>query len=663
MALRLFAFVALLVSIPLSGEEFRVSTLRPRIYVRHDAAGLGKGVTVSGIRSRLVKPEYSNWRRPVSGRGPAAILERAMRYVEDGNQSDLAQVRDFLRSNTFSYEKHDVSGFMAGAEMAAAFDWIYEGLSTEERAAIRQNLVTTAESSVKFLRHGGPDINHNYTYMALNTVAVCGLVLDGEPPPYGEKAKEYLDLAREFIEGRDMVLDTWNARQGAWAEGSHYTFHETIRNLVLMLAAYRTATNVDYFDRIRRIHGDFLKKTGRFLIGNTRPDMTFERLGDCATNRVLANHTVPLTVEMLAWGLSDKEESARLWSFAAALSDAYREQALHPSFDWGMRVFRDPTAPRAPSFRTLPLAMRMGAGSTDQIVLRSGWDEYATQITIVAGDHFTDHQHFDKGHFLIYRRGGLAVDGGAYDHLYKAGGHWNEYASRSLSHNTLLVVDPDEQLPKGYSNDGGQRVLRGLQHHRDWQSYLAHRDREGLNTADVEAYDSGAAQGYHYVRVNLARAYSPKVTRYDRQFVYLPGSSVLLTPEVFACREDFENIFKPRHNWRGSVAPNRSRASDGAVLQSLVAASPRCVVGDGSGNRCPGGIRQAMAASLSGPPRGGWAAGPGRRERFLQFSPDVGPALGQIRRRWPCVSVRRDAVRSHAAPGGARAHRCRRAGV
>ena len=215
MAKWIAGLTVLLAGIALPGAEIKVSSLHPRVFVRHNQAKLGKGVTVAEARNRLRQPDYGRWRRPVTGRGPAAMLERAMRYLEEGDASDLNAVRDFLRSNTFSYERHDVSGFMAGAETAAAFDWIYAGLSGEDRSAILANLVTTTESSARFLRHGEPDVNHNYTYMALTTVAVCGLVLDGEPSPYGEKAREYLELAREFIEGPGMVLDTWNAREGA----------------------------------------------------------------------------------------------------------------------------------------------------------------------------------------------------------------------------------------------------------------------------------------------------------------------------------------------------------------------------------------------------------------------------------------------------------------
>jgi hypothetical protein len=499
-----------------------VSTLHPRIFVRNDDTRIGKGLTITEFRARGRNPVYARWNGTADTSDPSAVVERAAHYLADGNAADLKAVRDFLVTHTFSYEKNDVGGFLAGAEMAIAFDWTYGGLSASDRAAVMTNIVTTAESSRHFLVSGGPDINHNYTYMALNTIAVCGLVLSGEAEPYGETAREYLKLAKEFLEGRGKVLDTWNVREGSWAEGSHYTFHETVRNLVMMLAAYRSASDTDYFEVVRQRYGDFLSKTGRFLIGCTRPDMTFVRTGDTSANRVTANLTVPVTVETLATGLGDSDDAARLRSFGDALLDTYGGKAVHPFFHWGMQIFYDAAGRRTPSYRTLPLAMRMGAGTTEHIVFRNGWNAGRTDITILAGDHFTDHQHFDTGQFLIYHNGALAVDGGAYDGMYRPNGHWNEYASRTIAHNCLLIYNPAQIFPMGYSNDGGQNVLRGLQHHGDWMTYMAHRQKEHLHAGEVTAYEQDAANLYDYARVDLKEAYGERVTGYTREFVYLP---------------------------------------------------------------------------------------------------------------------------------------------
>lgn len=529
---------------PQAAELPEVSSLHPRIFVRHDEASVGRGLTVGQLRQRLSDSAYQRWRGRVAQKdlvgkpGLSETVEFAARYLEEGDKDDLEAVRHYLVANTFSYAKHDVTGFLAGAEMATAFDWVYDGLSPSDRAAIMSNIVTTADSSYDFLIKGEPDINHNYTYMALNSIAVCGLVLEGEAAPFDARAREYLELARQWLEGKGKALDTWQAREGAWGEGNHYTFHETLRTLVMTLQAYRTATATDYFALIERQHGDFAAKAGRFLIASTRPDLTFERIGDISPSRVMAAITVPLTVDALAAGLGDTDDAARLRSFADALLEAYGARALHPSFDWGMRIFFEPRARREPSYKTLPLAMRMGAGTYDLITFRNGWDSDSTMISFLGGDHYTDHQHFDKGHFLIYRRGGLIVDGGAYDEMNKPQGHWSDYSTRTLAHNGVLVYDPDEAFPKGYSNDGGQRVLRGLQHHADWQNYLEHYKKEKLDTGEVLAFESGEQFGY--ARCDLARAYSDKVTAYDRQLVYLPADDFLLVYDrVSAARPEF----------------------------------------------------------------------------------------------------------------------------
>jgi hypothetical protein len=516
-----------------------ISSRHPRIHVRHDQAEVGQGISVSELRRRALDAAYAKWRQPLSGGGAAAIVERAARYLEGGDAGELSAVRDFLLSHTFSYREHDVGGFLAGAEMATALDWVYDGLSDADRRAAMANIVTTADSSRQFLERGGPDINHNYTYMALNTVATCGLVLWGEPAPYGETAREYLALARQFLEAPGRVLDTWQAREGAWAEGSHYTFHETLRNFVMMLQAYRSASDTDYFSQAAG-RGGFAAAAGRFLIASTRPDFTFERTGDTSASRALVNRTVLLTVEALAAGLHEPDEAARLRSFADDLRQAYGSDDVVPAFQWGMRVFHDPTARRTPSYRTLPTGLRLGQGTSEHIVLRNGWSEDSTMITILGGDHFTDHQHFDKGHFLVYHRGGLAVDSGSYDGMYRPGEHPNEYAQRTLAHNCLLIHDPEQVFPKGYTNEGGQQVIRGEQHHEDWREYVAHRREEGLDTADVLAFDH-AHDDFSYVRLDLRRAYGEKVRSYDRQFVYLPSAGVLLVYDrVVARRPGFE---------------------------------------------------------------------------------------------------------------------------
>jgi heparin/heparan-sulfate lyase len=242
-------------------------------------------------------------------------------------------------------------------------------------------------------------------------------------------------------------------------------------------------------------------------------------------------------------------------------------------YGWGMRIFFDPRAAVEPSYKTLPRFQRLGAGTYEQFSLRSGWDATSALVTILAGDHYTDHQHFDKGQFLIYHGGGLAVDSGVYWHMYEAGKHSNEYAPRTLAHNCLLVYDPEQRMPRGASNDGGQTMIRGKQHHADWPSYLAHRESEGLHTAEVEASDLESDR-YAYVRANLRNAYGGRVERYDRQFVFIPEADLLVVfDRVASARAGFQKRwllhFEDQPSIDGTPAPTGVKAFPGGRLTEV----------------------------------------------------------------------------------------------
>src|ERR1017187_10862263 len=73
-----------------------ISTFHPRIFVRHDSAVVGKALTVTELRARAMSPAYTRWKGPADAPDSSAIVERAARYLEDGNATDLNAVRDFL---------------------------------------------------------------------------------------------------------------------------------------------------------------------------------------------------------------------------------------------------------------------------------------------------------------------------------------------------------------------------------------------------------------------------------------------------------------------------------------------------------------------------------------------------------------------------------------
>jgi heparin/heparan-sulfate lyase len=163
----------------------------------------------------------------------------------------------------------------------------------------------------------------------------------------------------------------------------------------------------------------------------------------------------------------------------------------------------EPVGPDA----TWPLARnfeKMGV-----VFMRSDWTEEAACAALVAGGEINSHRHYDQGHFIIYRKGHLAIDSGDYGPR-EANEHLKEYAYRTVAHNSILIHAPPaaDERPKVWGEtpdtfDGGQ---------------MAHAGRQ----IAFETHDA-----YSYAATDMAPSYSPKKCRHAvRQFVFV-------RPDVF----------------------------------------------------------------------------------------------------------------------------------
>jgi hypothetical protein len=505
-------------------ESILISNLRPRIFVRSDKATIGRGLTLSALRSRSKDPEYKDC-IDYNGKieGFESLPPIAMQYLLKGEKRHATIVGDYLVNNAFPLKEH-TSTASAVYNSAIAFDWVRDALSDEMIAKITAKLVEGAEH----LKDGveKPSVNHNYTIVSLHGIAMVALAVYGEGEENTQKSLEYLKLVQKTIAGDQMILHTLKEKNGTWGEGNHYTPFVVFYPFLMTLRGVATATNTDYFAAIKERYENFLEPMSKFVVANFRPDFTLERIGD-VTGRVVPNRTFlrPL-IDMLASEVHNVQLQGQLHSFSKELS-AYHGVDLVPDFyRWMLLAFYDSKLPDKPSYTTFPNVMRFGENSYEHIVFRNKWSEDATQITYISGDHYTDHQHFDKGHFLIYKKGGLIVDAGGYSGMYAES--WSNYSTRTLAHNNVLVYDPAEPVTKGISGttiypDGGQRVIRGAQAQSSWQEYMKDNKTQGLNTADVLAFDyDRKSNSYNYVKSDLTTAYGDKVKWIDRQLLYLP---------------------------------------------------------------------------------------------------------------------------------------------
>lgn len=515
-------------------EDLIISQHRPRLFVKSDEAKVGRGVTVSGLRSRLNDPMYKNWINfSLELKGWASLPAIAMQYLLKGDKKNALTVGEYIANTPFSSKEH-TSSAAAVYHSAIAFDWVRNELPDEMASKISAKLVEEAEHLKKGVI--SPAINHNYSIVSLYALATVAVAIYGEGEENNQKSLEYLRMIDNLLTSDNMLLDVFEQKEGTWGEGNHYSPYVVFYPFLMTLRGLTTATNVDYYTLIRNEYGNFIKPMSKFIIANFRPDFTLERIGDITGRVVPVGSFMRPLLELLASEIDDAELQGQVHSFSRSMANYYNTELVPDVYRWMMMVNYDSNLPDKPSYKTLPLVMRFGKNSYEHIMFRNSWEENGTLITYISGDHYTDHQHFDKGHFLIYKKGGLIIDGGGYGSpMY--GDNWSNYSTRTLAHNNVLVYDSTDTPYHGINNtliypDGGQRVLRGVQSSQDWQNYLEMSKKKALNTADVIAFDDDHQfNRYNYVKTNLTNAYDTTTTWLDRQLLYLPLADYLIVKD------------------------------------------------------------------------------------------------------------------------------------
>jgi heparin/heparan-sulfate lyase len=196
------------------------------------------------------------------------------------------------------------------------------------------------------------------------------------------------------------------------------------------------------------------------------------------------------------------------------------------------------------------------------MIARTKWDIDATgyssgaMVVLMNMKEYNaqNHTHLDGGHFSIYYKGHLALDAGIYQGSDASNGwgkeNYNNYYSRTIAHNCLLIFDPDEPTPvvgwdsKSTARDGGQFFFNKNAWDNAAQMFSAGK------SSQVLAYDmaTGVSPEYSYLKGDLTAAYnvpsfngiySPKADTVRRSFVFLnhndqtiPGSLIILDKVV-----------------------------------------------------------------------------------------------------------------------------------
>ena len=403
---------------------------------------------------------------------------------------------------------------------ALAFDWLYAspGFDGATKDRVAAELVDGASQMLALPSLADPSqaSYHNHTARELALAAFALWAVEGEPSVEGRAAA----LRAQVDRALDNILETTDLvdPQGGYHESTDY-MRITWAPLALLAEMRRTRTGEDPARR----WGVFASMGVTYLY-KLLPD------GSCARDDDDEfPHLDELDSVVLGYAVHRFKDpyAAFLLRKSGWLPATWRIPVLQFLWDDPEVVPRDPAATTEVELPRHKLFSGIG-----HLVLRDGWKPDSTWIELACGPYFAKHDHLDAAHFVIYRKGHLAIDSGA-DYTDTESPHYLNYYRRTVAHNTLLVYQPGETFFWGEdkwaaANDGGQRMdssrfwnsVRSLE---DWRKTRDLWDR--CRMSPVESVPGG----YHYAKADATRAYQPsKLDLFTREVVYLEPSRTLV---------------------------------------------------------------------------------------------------------------------------------------
>lgn len=496
MAHRLLAAVALLLAAAAyPATHPAVPEGHPRVYVR--------SADLPALRAKIDHPEFQHsWRlvRGAQSDPRHGYFYSAFVYLVTGDKAagrravegGLAAVKASSDARTFGMPFHLT---------AIVYDWCYDLLTAEEK----RQFIAEFERIAASHSPGYPAQPRSHGFVGHN---MEGWVLTGQLPAgvaIYDESKTMYDAAVALFFNSYVPARNFHYRGHAHHQGDSY------------FSRFMYDQAASWLFR-RMGAGDVLSREQQFVpyqvIYNLRPDGQQMRRGDTFDDSGRSHarkieDSKRFCVQLAGYYY---EDPYLLW---LGDSDLFNDLG---AFEHVFRLlFRKPGLRTRP-ISELPLAKYFPEPIGD-MTLRTGWtlgpESRDAVIDMRIGQYFFgNHQRKDFGIFQIYYRGALAISSG----LYRGYGtdHWKYYYHPTISHNGLLILDPDEG---GNVPDGGQRwPNNGRDHPMDLEMLLS----RGYQMGEVTAHEIGPdehAPDYGYLAGDITRAYSNKVRKVTRSMV------------------------------------------------------------------------------------------------------------------------------------------------
>ncbi|MBI3946328.1 MAG: heparinase II/III family protein [Armatimonadetes bacterium] len=483
--------------------------------------------------------EVKDWgaRHYFDGRYHADLMSAALVYRVTREPALLGKIRKMLRATVDHYVAR--ADFNAHVETRvgclAALDWVWNDLPAAERAGLAHDLLRHAYGRhIEDLLPGGRGADRDsFYYMPMMHWYVGLATLDPamDPVDYlralAELGRGYDNHVRASFSGRLEIM-----KDRCMVTRVEYAFMDLPTPCWTFLHCWRSAVGPipEEWAYASGIAPSCVLRNALGFTDTVRGGSGFRNFGFAhAWKNTGGGGLLYDNLGQFIYFFSDSqpEEAAIAACLRQKMAAAGHAGTGHYVISPFVTDLSGAPAPRLPD--GLPIARHYPANGL--VLMSSGFDpERSTYALFCCGGGALSANlspggdHFDTGHFTLYKKGYLAVDSGtrAQFNPSRAYDSGRNYEWQSVAHNTVLIRMPGEvmvcQNKPIESNSGGQRALP-------------------VN-ATVPAFETERL--FAYAATDATRVYHPdKCAQMVRQLIYLPPDHFVVFDRVVSKNAEY----------------------------------------------------------------------------------------------------------------------------
>jgi len=409
-------------------------------------------------RIEIIKQKHLGYRVNCQSK---RLTDRLNCYVTTPNEQRFELL--FQAIKTFRVVRPTVSGNKGNAwRLAFTIDILKSTrlLSQYQQEALDRTLADILRQYLELLDNDGASLWHSRATLSAQAFLIATVIARDLPV----NQQLYRRALGHFHQTYQAIATT-----ETWPSGYNYWINNRAFISVLAFSAYANA-HQDRYQRNKIIA--VIKRIGLAHIHFVRPDFKIMGWADEGPRIDLKDETAKV-IDLIA----QLTKEPVFYYFSQAIRHRYGVESYYSSYRWLLpwlyapEYHMDTSKPAkrqkvdllSPMSPFLSNNMLFGEGMRNHVAIRSGWQDNDTVISYQAGHVFSHHQHYNAGHFTLFKGAPLLVDAGQYNGSVMTPRRKN-IDIRTLSKNSLLIEQPGEIVKPNHLFPtnvaaGGQRLV------------------------------------------------------------------------------------------------------------------------------------------------------------------------------------------------------------